>query len=282
MPPDLPSRMSPAERELYAQGRASFERGEVDRALQALGSLLERKLGFADLHYMVGVLLDRQGDADGARDRLRDAIRLNPGYTEALLALASVYERDGDFTRSRELTERAAQAAPAVPGALDATTRGKLANLQAAVGDAYADVGEYREAIDAYRRALDRCPDFHDIRHRLGVALRAAGLPHRAELEFKRVLRGNPDLLEAQVQLGLTYYTLGRAPDALAIWNEVLRRDPAQRDALMYVRLVRGAEAAAKKEAAARAGAGSAPAELALEHPPEARADDDGPLLEEI
>jgi tetratricopeptide (TPR) repeat protein len=235
--------MSAADRELYVQGRASFERGEVERALQTLGALLERKLGFADLHYMVGVLLDRQGDADGARDRLRDAVRLNPAYTEALLALASVYERDGDYARSRELTERAAQAAPAVPGALDATTRGKLANLQAAVGDAYADVGEYREAIDAYRRALDRCPDFHDIRHRLGVALRAAGLPARAELEFKRVLRGNPDLLGAQVQLGLTYYTMGRAPDAVAVWSEVLRRDPSQRDALMYLRLVRGAEA---------------------------------------
>ena len=36
------------------------------------------------------------------------AIALNPGYAEALLALASVCERDGDFDRSRELAERAA------------------------------------------------------------------------------------------------------------------------------------------------------------------------------
>jgi tetratricopeptide (TPR) repeat protein len=240
--------MTPADRELYAQGRSSFERGEAERALEALSHLLARKGGFADLHYMVGVLLDQQGDADGARDRLRDAIRLNPSYTEALLALASVYERDGDFERSRELAERAAHASPVVPGALDATTRGKLANLQAAVGDAYAQVGEWREAIDGYRKALDRCPDFHDIRHRLGVALREVGLPHQAELEFKRVMRGNPDLLSAQVQLGLTYYTMGRAPDAVGLWSEVLRLDPSQRDALMYLRMVRGPEAAIPEE----------------------------------
>jgi tetratricopeptide (TPR) repeat protein len=244
--------MSSADRELYAQGRASFERGEVDRALEFLTSLLERKVGFADLHYMVGVLLDQRGDSGGARDRLRDAIKLNPSYTEALLALASVYEREGEFDRSRDLTERAAQATPAVPGELDATTRGKLANLQAVIGDAYAEVGDYRDAIDAYRKALDRCPTFHDIRHRLGIALRAAGLPHQAEVEFRRVLRGNPGFLKAQVQLGLTYYTMGRAPDAVGVWSEVLRLDPSQRDALMYIRMVRGSEASEEDQAASR------------------------------
>lgn len=247
MAPSPSARMTSNERELYAQGRDSFERGETDRALETLTPLLERKVGFADLHYMVGVLLDRQGEVAEARDRLRDAIRLNPSYTEALLALASLYERDGEFDRSRELTERAAQASPRIAGALDATTRGKLANLQAAVGDAYMEVGEYREAILAFRNALDRCPDFHDIRLRLGVAFRAAGHPHQAETEFKRVMRGNPDLLQAQIQLGLTYYTLGRAPDAIGIWSEVLRADPSRRDALMYLRMVQGA--AKKKEA---------------------------------
>ncbi len=234
--------MTSADRDLYTQGRSCFERGEVELALKSLSPLLERKVGFADLHYMVGVLLERQGDTEAARNRLRDAIRLNPSYTEALLALASLYEQDGDFERSRKFTERAAQAAPAMTGSLDGTTRGKLANLQAVIGDAYTEVGEYREAIDCYRKALDHCPDFHDIRHRLGIALRGAGLPHQAELEFKRVLRGNPDLLETQVQLGLTYYTIGRAPDALELWSEVLRRDSSQRDARMYLRMVRGAE----------------------------------------
>jgi tetratricopeptide (TPR) repeat protein len=123
------------------------------------------------------------------------------------------------------------------PGGLDATTRGKLANLQAAVADAYAEVGENREAIEGYRKALDRCPDFHDIRHRLGVVLREAGLPDQALREFKRVLRGNPGFLDAQIQLGLTYYTLGRSKDALERWEAVLRQDPSREDVRMYVRL---------------------------------------------
>ncbi len=98
MPPN-PTRMTSVEREMYALGRYCFERGDVERGLESLSPLLERRVGFADLHYMVGVLLDRKGEVDEARDRLRDAIRLNPSNTEALLALASVYERDGEFER---------------------------------------------------------------------------------------------------------------------------------------------------------------------------------------
>ncbi len=47
-------------------------------------------------------------------------------------------------------------------------------------------------------------------------------------------------MLEAQVQLGLTYYSMGRAGDAVTLWNEVLRRQPGRQDAQMYLRLVAG------------------------------------------
>ncbi len=231
-------RMTNGEREMYSLGRTLFERDETEPALETLNALLETRSDFADVHYMVGILLDRRGNSEAAGRALQRAIHLNPSYAEALLALASVYERAGDFDRSRELAERASTPAPGAAGTLDATTRGKLANLQAAVADAYAEAGELREAVESYRKALDRCPDYHDIRHRLGIALRELGLPDQALREFKRVLRGNPGLLDSQVQLGLTYYSLGRSDAALERWRAVLRHDPGREDARMYARLV--------------------------------------------
>jgi tetratricopeptide (TPR) repeat protein len=232
--------MTVTEREAYSRGRGAFERGEIDPALEAFSSLLKTRENFADIHYMVGVLFESKGDLDAAAESLRKAVRLNPQYAEALLALAAVHERSGDFDRSRELAERAVAVSQGSPGTLDATTRGKLANLQAAVGDAYAEAGERREAIEAYRKALERCPTYHDIRHRLGIVLRETGLPHQAVKEFKRVLRGNPELTDSRVQLGLTFYSLGRPHDALAQWEQVLAREPGRDDVMMYVRLLNG------------------------------------------
>jgi tetratricopeptide (TPR) repeat protein len=161
---------------------------------------------------------------------------------EALLALASLHEQRGDFDQSQGYAERASQLSRPSAGGLDPTTRGKLANQQAALGDALAQAGERRDAILEYRRALDRCPTFHDIRHRLGVTLREAGLPSQAVLEFQKILRAHPRMLESQIQLGLTYYSLGRTPEAITEWEAILERDPSSDEARMYLRLVRGVQ----------------------------------------
>jgi tetratricopeptide (TPR) repeat protein len=224
--------LTPTERRAYKIGCRSFERGDDDTALAQLRRLLRTKQGFADVHYMLGVLLERRNEAAAAARCLTRALRLNPDYAEARLALASLYEQQGDYERSREITEHARARSAAPEGALDPTTRGKLANLQAALGDAYREASEPQEAIEAYRKALDRCPDFHDIRLRLGIALREAGLPNRALAEFQRIQRSRPEWLDAAVQAGLTL-------DARREWKAVLERDPGRRDAQMYLRLIR-------------------------------------------
>ena len=52
--------LSPAERRSYEQGCRSFERGDGEAALEQLGELLRSRDGFADVHYMVGILLERK------------------------------------------------------------------------------------------------------------------------------------------------------------------------------------------------------------------------------
>lgn len=230
--------LSPAERRLYRLGVRSFERGDDDSALAQLSELALTRDGFADVHYMLGVLHERRNDVGTASRCLTRALRINPHYAEALLALAAVSERQGDFERSQQITERARSHGPAPDGRVDATTRGKLANLQAALGDAYREAGELREAIEAYRKALDRCPTFHDIRMRLASALREAGLPQQALAELERVLRVSPGLHDAAVQIGVVQYSLGRSDEAVAQWQAVLAQDPGRGDAAMYLRLL--------------------------------------------
>ena len=236
--PTASGSLSSDERFAYEMGRRCFGRGEETRALAYLERLLRTRRGFADVHYMVGALHERSDDLVSAEHSLLEAVRINPGYTEALLALATVVERRGDYERCGELFERACRSAAATSGAVDRTTAAKLANLQAEFGDALREAGELSPAIDAYRGALERCPEFHDIRYRLGMALREAGSPDRALAEFRRVRSANAGFLDAAVQLGVTLYTLGRAPEAIAEWQAVLLRDPTHPDAGMYLRLV--------------------------------------------
>jgi len=228
-----------ASRQLYRLGREDLERGDPEGALARLEALPPQCRRWADVHYLAGLAHERRGDLDAAARALEEALHINPGYAEALAALASVYEARGEFARSEALAERAQPALAADDGRLDPTTRGKLANLHAAVGHAYREVGEWREAIDAYRKAVDRCPEFPDLRLRLAATLRDAGYPDQALRELERVRRAHPHLLDAAVQLGLTWFSLGRTERAVAEWDAVLQRDPSRDDARMYLRLVR-------------------------------------------
>jgi tetratricopeptide (TPR) repeat protein len=229
------------DRESLLHGQRAFDRGHDQAAFESLTRLVSRGVRYADVHYMLGILGERRGDLEGAIAQLSEATRINPSYVEALLALASLLERRGDFDQSQGYAERASQLSRPNGGGLDRTTQGKLANQQAELADALADAGEQRHAIEQYRGALERCPTFHDIRHRLGLALRAAGLPAQAAQEFQQILRLHPGMLESHVQLGLTYYSIGRTPDAVREWEAVLEREPGREDAQMYLRLVSGA-----------------------------------------
>ncbi|HIF91608.1 MAG TPA: tetratricopeptide repeat protein [Myxococcales bacterium] len=230
------------DREIFLRGKRAFARGDDAGALDNLTRLISHGFEYADVYYMLGMVHERRGEIDTAVHSLRRAIRINPSYVEALLALASLHEQRGDFDQSQGYAERASQLSRPSAGGLDPTTRGKLANQQAALGDALAQSGERPDAILEYRRALDRCPTFHDVRHRLGVTLREAGLPSQAALEFQQILRAHPRMLDSQVQLGLTYYSMGRTPKAITEWEAVLEKDLSRDDARMYLRLVRNVQ----------------------------------------
>lgn len=231
--------MGRKERRSLQLGVERLNRGDAQGAVDALAQVLAACPAYADVHYLMGLAHERTGDLAAAAASFERALDINPAYAECSAALTSVYERRGLFERSRAVAERAAFRATPALGQMDATTRGKLANLHAALGDAYREAGEPREAVEQYRKALDRAPGFHDIRHRLGVALREAGLPSQAMAEFARVLRGNPGYFESAVQLGLTHFTMGRMKEALHAWQTVLERDPSREDARMYLRMVR-------------------------------------------
>jgi len=227
---------STEERIAYQLGVRHFERGENEAAIEQLTRLVATRPLFADIHYLLGLLYERRGDLEEATQRFEEAISLNPGYAEARLALATVCDRRGEFDRSEAVMRSGIRSLPE-PNGLDALTQAKLANLQAALGDAYRQAGELGDAVAAYRKALDRCPHFHDVRYRLAVALRERGLPDQAMRELVRVLRAKPAFVDAAVQLGLVYWSLGQADRAAEQWREALRLAPGREDVRAYLRL---------------------------------------------
>ena len=86
--------------------------------------------------------------------------------------------------------------------------------MHARVADAYAGIGMNDEAAREYRKALDLCPTFVDIRTKLASTLRDMGDKEAAVQEYQLVKQQAPKYLPARVNLGVTLYSLGRRDEA--------------------------------------------------------------------
>jgi tetratricopeptide (TPR) repeat protein len=179
-------------------------------------------------------------------DQFREALAINPRYTEVHVNLALVLSDLGRLDEARACFEQAAEAEGRPrDGRLTRSARAQLANRHAELGEAYAAHGRPTEAIDQYRRALVLEPGYHDIRTRLGRAYLESGRPTLAVSEFGKVLAEKPDHLAALVGLGLAHLRNGDEPQARAVWTrcrELAPDDPAVR---LYLQRCSAAEASA-------------------------------------
>jgi tetratricopeptide (TPR) repeat protein len=124
---------------------------------------------------------------------------------------------------------------------LDPFARGKIANMHADTSQAYQDVGMMVEAIGELEKAVALCPNFADLRTRLGILYRDTGDKARARQQFEAAKVANPKYLQARLMLGVLLLTSGEPQLAVAELEHVLESDPTAKSAEMYLRVARKA-----------------------------------------
>src|SRR3989441_9023296 len=243
--------MDDAVRELVALCKEHFHRGDWSLAAGHLEQVIARGAAFADVHHMLGVCYHQMGEFDPAQRAFERALEINPGYVEASLNLAILCNDLGQYEKAQKVysnaLERSREGARPTSGyePLDAFTRGKIANLHAAVGDAYLAARRPADAALEFRRALDLSPGFVDLRMKLASALRESGDTESAATELRRAVRDAPAYVPARVALGLACSAGGKLADAIEQWEEVLRMDPRHQTAQLYLNLARAQPPAA-------------------------------------
>jgi tetratricopeptide (TPR) repeat protein len=236
-------------RQLLNLGKGFFEKRQFPEAERYLAQVVERSQSFADVYNMLGTIYHDQGQFARAQRAFEAALRINPAYTEASLNLAVIYNDMGKYQDARRVYDAALRRSSKTPGALDPFVKGKIANMYAEIGDVLVASAHFDDAIVEYRRALDLCPNFVDLRLKLAAALRDSGDRESAIRELQGCVRTHPSFVPARVALGVALYGAGKTKLAEKAWREVLDLSPGNRVAEMYLSLVRGP---AEGEAAAR------------------------------
>ena len=224
-------------REHYILGKEAFQSGRFDEAKEHLLKFIEEVDTFADVYNILGVISQLEGDVVKAKWYLEKAISINPHYVEAALNLAIVYSDLGEYEKAREAYEKAKVGARVKSGdkrIKDNFVKAKLANLHAQIGDIYAGLGLYEDAIQEYQKALKLQPSYADIRNKLGMAYKEVGRFDEAIAELQKAIEINPRYVQAFINLGLVYYTRGEKERAKQLWKEIMLEFPDNQLAKLY------------------------------------------------
>ncbi len=225
-------------KQLLLLGREHYQRREFDKAEETLREVVKRDDRLADVHDMLGIIFHMRGHLTAAEHHFERALAINPSYTEAALNLAVTYNDRGKYDAARALYARI-KAAPVGPAqGLDPFARGKIANMHAEVGEAYADAGLVREATAEYEKAVALCPHFADLRTRLGSLLREQNDFVHAREHYEAALDARPGYVAARVQLGVTLLSMGETDAAAREWQRALEAEPDNARAKMYLRIL--------------------------------------------
>lgn len=224
-------------KQLLVLGREHYERHEYDRAERVLRQVLEITDRYPDVFNMLAVICHDRGDFIAAEQHFERAVELNPNYTEALLNLAVTYNDLGKYEAARQVYGKIRKGT-ATEGVLDPFARGKIANMHAALAQAYTDCGCRAEAIDELRKGVELCPTFADLQTKLATLYRDDGNLILARQHYQAACDANERYVPARLLLGVTLLALGEPESAAAEWRGVLAIEPENRPAKMYLRTV--------------------------------------------
>jgi tetratricopeptide (TPR) repeat protein len=146
-----------------------------EEALAAYASLLEVGWNLAEVQYRRGLALGAQGNEDEAIEAYDNALEADPEHVLARLQLALLYAQRERYDRAAETLQHAADVAPD-----DARVQYTLGNMQARqaieagelVNYGYADA-----AVRAYRRAIERDPQFLKAYYNLACVAEKLSVP---------------------------------------------------------------------------------------------------------
>lgn len=191
---------------------------------------------------VLGNIYHKQGEFSRAIKNYKTALDINPRDVETAINLSLIYNDLGKYKEGAELYSNAV----AVMKELEDTGLGidvKEANSMFAlqhsnIADLYLRYNRAEEALREIERAIALDPENYKFYVDMAEALSRLSQRELAIKKLKYVKVKQPKLYEARVKLGHLMFLSGEHGSAIEEWEAVLREDPSNLEARMYIKMV--------------------------------------------
>jgi regulator of sirC expression with transglutaminase-like and TPR domain len=98
-------------------------------------------------------------------------------------------------------------------------------------GNAYAKLGQYKQAIECYNQAIHINPDYAHAHYLRGIVYLEPGQYQKAIQDFSETIRIQPDYISAYYDRGRAYAKTGQYQQAIRDYDETIHLKPDHADA---------------------------------------------------
>lgn len=218
-------------------GQAYFRLGRLDAAIAVLEPLNARHPGDPGLQGLLGGIYLAQGQAQKGLALLQQSLAKQPEAAHNRAQLGWGLLQIGDAELALKELERAAAQSP-----------GSRA-VQFSLLVAYMESKRHAEALDMAERMHREKPDDPMTLNFLGAIRAASGQLQESQLAFSRALELQPDSIATKLNLANLELRRKRPARAKALYDEIIRQEPAH---LLALKALSGLEQAEGNSAAAR------------------------------
>jgi tetratricopeptide (TPR) repeat protein len=201
--------------------------GQTELAAREFREVLRQKPYWSPAHLALGKLLEARGRKEEAKEHFEEALKNRIRTPESFNALAKFAYSRGWYGAAVTNFTDSLRMYPADP------------QIRVDLGMALLKVGQRPEAKAQFAEAVRLQPNFAEAHFCVGLELGKDKDPAGAAAQFAEAVRLKPDLIEARVNLGIALANQYLNHQALDQFEEVLRRDPGNKVALTYAKILR-------------------------------------------
>lgn len=227
--------------QLIDEARAAFIEGDYATAEPLLNqpTLLNSKN--PEVLQMLATIYYDQGKFNKAISTFKKALEIEPSYTDAAVGLSIILNDIGRYDDARRIFDQAKAQLDAKKQTMEPNANEKFAAKHAELADMYLQYKRFDESAEQYLKAISLSTKKVDLILRLTECYVQAGQKDKAIKELKAVLQADPRLASPRLKLGLILYNSHHIAEAVDQWENILRYEPKNTEAIRYLKMAQAA-----------------------------------------
>ena len=216
--------------DLMESARDFFKEGDYKRSEPLLQQLILRNNRLPEVFHMLGTIYYDQGKFTKAINSFKRALEIDPTFTDASIGLSIILNDLGRYEEGKKVFSDAQSLLAKNKIQADPFANELFAARHQDLGELYLQHQRYDEALEQFYKCQRLSLQKSDLGLKIAEIHILKQDPKNAMRELKNLIRDNPSLIAAKIQLGKIQFDSKLIREAMDTWDSVLLRDPMNRE----------------------------------------------------